>query len=83
MDGGPSRKSHPTSNSSAAMCAIGARWPARWSGVDKVVHLAAEVGVGQSMYAIDRYVSVNDLRHRRTVPALIDQPVGASSSPRR
>jgi len=23
-------------------------------GVDKVVHLAAEVGVGQSMYAIDR-----------------------------
>src|SRR5689334_15601121 len=29
-------------------------------GVDKVAHLAAEVGVGQSMYAIDRYVSVND-----------------------
>ena len=28
--------------------------------VDLVVHLAAEVGVGQSMYAIDRYVSVND-----------------------
>ena len=25
-------------------------------GVDKVVHLAAEVGVGQSMYAIERYV---------------------------
>ncbi len=29
-------------------------------GVDKVVHLAAEVGVGQSMYAIERYVSTND-----------------------
>jgi len=29
-------------------------------GVDKVVHLAAEVGVGQSMYAIERYTSVND-----------------------
>jgi dTDP-L-rhamnose 4-epimerase len=29
-------------------------------GVDAVVHLAAEVGVGQSMYAIERYVSVND-----------------------
>lgn len=29
-------------------------------GVDKLIHLAAEVGVGQSMYAIDRYVSVND-----------------------
>src|SRR5438270_437880 len=28
-------------------------------GVDKVVHLAAEVGVGQSMYAVDRYTSVN------------------------
>lgn len=30
-------------------------------GVDKVVHLAAEVGVGQSMYAVERYVSTNDL----------------------
>ena len=30
-------------------------------GADKLIHLAAEVGVGQSMYAIDRYVSVNDL----------------------
>ena len=29
-------------------------------GVDKLIHLAAEVGVGQSMYAIDRYVSTND-----------------------
>src|SRR5437868_5212799 len=29
-------------------------------GVDAVVHLAAEVGVGQSMYAVDRYVDVND-----------------------
>src|SRR5437868_14166232 len=31
-------------------------------GVDKVVHLAAEVGVGQSMYAVDRYTSVNEYR---------------------
>jgi dTDP-L-rhamnose 4-epimerase len=31
------------------------------AGVDSVVHLAAEVGVGQSMYAIERYVSANDL----------------------
>lgn len=30
------------------------------NGVDAVVHLAAEVGVGQSMYAIERYVGVND-----------------------
>ena len=30
-------------------------------GVHSVIHLAAEVGVGQSMYAVERYVSVNDL----------------------
>jgi dTDP-L-rhamnose 4-epimerase len=30
-------------------------------GVDGVFHLAAEVGVGQSMYEIARYVSANDL----------------------
>ena len=44
-------------------------------GVDKVVHLAAEVGVGQSMYAIDRYVSVNDLGTAVLFQKLIDQPV--------
>lgn len=30
-------------------------------GVDKVVHLAAEVGVGQSMYQVERYVRCNDV----------------------
>ncbi|UDL93472.1 SDR family NAD(P)-dependent oxidoreductase [Lichenihabitans sp. PAMC28606] len=44
-------------------------------GVDKVVHLAAEVGVGQSMYAIDRYVSVNDLGTATLFQALLDNPV--------
>jgi len=44
-------------------------------GVDKVVHLAAEVGVGQSMYAIDRYVSVNDHGSAVLFQALIDRPV--------
>ncbi|MCR0982863.1 NAD-dependent epimerase/dehydratase family protein [Roseomonas populi] len=44
-------------------------------GVDKVVHLAAEVGVGQSMYAIDRYVSVNDHGTAVLFQALIDNPV--------
>lgn len=29
------------------------------TGVDRVVHLAAETGTGQSMYEIDRYFSVN------------------------
>ena len=31
------------------------------AGVDVVFHQAAEVGVGQSMYEIDRYVRANDL----------------------
>jgi dTDP-L-rhamnose 4-epimerase len=44
-------------------------------GVDKVVHLAAEVGVGQSMYAIDRYVSVNDLGTAALFQELIAKPV--------
>ncbi|MBA4803858.1 MAG: SDR family NAD(P)-dependent oxidoreductase [Brevundimonas sp.] len=45
------------------------------SGVDKVVHLAAEVGVGQSMYAIDRYTSVNDYGTAVLFQQLIDRPV--------
>ncbi|MBC7799055.1 MAG: SDR family NAD(P)-dependent oxidoreductase [Gemmatimonadaceae bacterium] len=45
-------------------------------GVDHVIHLAAEVGVGQSMYAIDRYVSVNDHGTACLFQALIDHPVG-------
>ncbi len=44
-------------------------------GVDKVVHLAAEVGVGQSMYAVDRYVSVNDLGTAVLFQELIAKPV--------
>lgn len=44
-------------------------------GADKVVHLAAEVGVGQSMYAIDRYVGVNDYGTAVLFQALIEQPV--------
>jgi dTDP-L-rhamnose 4-epimerase len=44
-------------------------------GVDKVVHLAAEVGVGQSMYEIDRYVSVNDLGTAVLLKVLLSHPV--------
>ena len=43
--------------------------------VDSVVHLAAEVGVGQSMYAVDRYVGVNDLGTAVLLQALIARPV--------
>ncbi len=44
-------------------------------GVDAVVHLAAEVGVGQSMYAVDHYVSVNDYGTAVLFQALIERPV--------
>jgi len=44
-------------------------------GANKVVHLAAEVGVGQSMYAVDRYVSVNDYGTAVLFQQLIDNPV--------
>ncbi len=30
-------------------------------GADSVIHLAAEVGVGQSMYEVERYTSTNDV----------------------
>lgn len=45
------------------------------AGVDKVVHLAAEVGVGQSMYAVDRYISVNDHGTAILFQQLIERPV--------
>ncbi len=44
-------------------------------GIDSVVHLAAEVGVGQSMYEIDRYVSVNDHGTAVLLHALLEHPV--------
>jgi dTDP-L-rhamnose 4-epimerase len=44
-------------------------------GVDAVIHLAAEVGVGQSMYEIDRYVGANDLGTAILLQALSKQPV--------
>lgn len=43
--------------------------------VDAVVHLAAEVGVGQSMYEISRYVGANDLGTAVLLECLIKQPV--------
>ena len=43
--------------------------------VDSVIHLAAEVGVGQSMYAVERYTSVNDVGTAVLFEKLIDDPV--------
>lgn len=45
------------------------------AGMDKVIHLAAEVGVGQSMYAVDRYTSVNDHGTAVLFQRLIAKPV--------
>jgi dTDP-L-rhamnose 4-epimerase len=44
-------------------------------GVDAVVHLAARVGVGQSMYEIAEYVAVNAQGTGVLLEALLDQPV--------
>jgi dTDP-L-rhamnose 4-epimerase len=44
-------------------------------GMDGVIHLAAEVGVGQSMYEIARYVGGNDLGTAVLLEAMIDRPV--------
>ncbi len=45
------------------------------NGADYVVHLAAQVGVGQSMYEIDEYVGTNDHGTAVLLQALLDRPV--------
>ena len=47
------------------------RWVAEIEDVDAVVHLAAEVGVGQSMYEIVRYVRGNSLATAVLLEALL------------
>jgi dTDP-L-rhamnose 4-epimerase len=44
-------------------------------GVTGVIHLAAMVGVGQSMYQLCRYTDVNNLGTAVLLEALIDKPV--------
>ncbi len=46
------------------------------AGVDAVFHLAARVGVGQSMYEVESYTSVNNLGTAVLLEALIERPVG-------
>lgn len=43
--------------------------------VDSVIHLAARVGVGQSMYEIGEYVSVNSFGTATLLQSLLDHPV--------
>jgi dTDP-L-rhamnose 4-epimerase len=45
------------------------------AGVDAVYHYAARVGVGQSMYEVERYTSVNNLGTAVLLEALIEKPV--------
>jgi len=44
-------------------------------GVDAVIHLVALVGVGQSMYQIDEYTSVNNFGTAQLLQALTARPV--------
>jgi dTDP-L-rhamnose 4-epimerase len=44
-------------------------------GVDAVYHLAAAVGVGQSMYEIARYTNVNNMGTAVLLEALVERPV--------
>src|SRR3954447_1843653 len=44
-------------------------------GADAVLHLAARVGVGQSMYEIDEYTDVNSHGTAVLLQALLDHPV--------
>lgn len=44
-------------------------------GVDSVINLAAEVGVGQSMYEVERYTSGNDVGTAVLMEKLIAKPV--------
>ena len=44
-------------------------------GIDSVVHFAARVGVGQSMYEIAEYSSVNTVGTAVLLEALMDRPV--------
>jgi dTDP-L-rhamnose 4-epimerase len=44
-------------------------------GIDAVIHLAARVGVGQSMYEIGEYTSVNSLGTAILLQELLDRPV--------
>lgn len=50
-----------------------AAWIEALRGIDVVYHLAAEVGVGQSMYEIERYMSANTLGTAVFLELLVEQ----------
>ena len=71
------------SNSSAA--SVGDRTCAdvALAGVEAVVHLAAAVGVGQSMYEIERYVHVNTLATASFLERVVAERPGPRATRRR
>lgn len=44
-------------------------------GADSLIHLAAEVGVGQSMYQVQRYVETNEAGAATLLQKLLNRPV--------
>jgi dTDP-L-rhamnose 4-epimerase len=54
----------------ADLCEVD-HWDDILAGIDSVVHLASEVGVGQSMYQIDRYIRANSLGTAVLLQALL------------
>ncbi|MDP0501768.1 MAG: NAD-dependent epimerase/dehydratase family protein [Verrucomicrobiota bacterium JB022] len=45
------------------------------AGIDTVYHFAAAVGVGQSMYEVDRYTAINNQGTANLLQCLIERPV--------
>jgi dTDP-L-rhamnose 4-epimerase len=76
---GPERKRPDYLNSEVELLLGDARDPEvmrrALKGIDIVYHLAAVVGVGQSMYEIAKYTSTNNLGTAVLLEALIERPV--------
>ncbi len=53
------------------------------AGVDVIFHFAATVGVGQSMYEISRYMSVNTQGTAELLQAMLDAKHDAGEADRR
>lgn len=76
---GPGRRIPPDLNRDAAVLVGDVRdrdqVMAALDGIDAVVHLAAKVGVGQSMYEIETYTDVNERGTATLLQALAERPV--------
>jgi dTDP-L-rhamnose 4-epimerase len=77
---GPERRRPPYLNSEVELMVGDVRDRAAvrraLKGIDAVYHLVAIVGVGQSMYEVEEYTSVNNVGTAVLMEALIEHPVG-------